>query len=423
MKKTIFPQEQTFWYLKREDIEPLRTDREADVIVVGGGMAGLTAAQCFANKGKKVILLEAFYCGAGASGKSSGFITPNGEISISGFMERYGKAGGQTIWRSIESGVELIRRNIIDNKLDCDYNEEDSMIVANREKDLKILIEEAENLELLGHKKNFVSKEELPSILGSTKYYGGVIYANNFGINAYKYCQGMKSILQKQGVEIYEDTPVLALQDHLVTTKHAKVKAKHIIVCADRFIPNLGKLTDTIYHIQTVLMASQVLTTEQMKQIFPQRRLMVWDTDSVYQYFRLTGDRLLLGGGSLWSLYDKRPNYHNHLIYKKYTDYVADKFGMEIQFEHIWPGLIGVSKDIAPIAGPDKDDKSIYYIGAAAGLPIAAMLANYCAENLVDGRDDLHDYFSPYRKFPIGGLVQKMLGNKVSFALSNKLSS
>jgi gamma-glutamylputrescine oxidase len=102
MKKIIFPQDENFWYLARQEIGPLRNNLEADVVVIGGGMAGITAAQAFAQKGKKVVLLEAYFCGAGASGKSSGFITPNGEIGLSEFVRRYGVEGGLAIWNLLE---------------------------------------------------------------------------------------------------------------------------------------------------------------------------------------------------------------------------------------------------------------------------------------------------------------------------------
>ena len=63
MKKTLFPQTQNFWYLKRPDtVTSLQKDIETEVVVIGGGMAGITAAQAFAKKGKKVVLLEAYFC-------------------------------------------------------------------------------------------------------------------------------------------------------------------------------------------------------------------------------------------------------------------------------------------------------------------------------------------------------------------------
>lgn len=424
MKKFVFPQDQNFWYLKRADIEPLRTDKEADVVVVGGGMAGLTAAHAFCQKGKKVILLEAFYCGSGASGKSSGFITPNGEISLSEFVARYGAEGAKTIWDAIEKkGLEHIRSTIEKYQIDCDYVEADSLEVASKKSDVEIILKEAENLSKFGYATNFIKKDDLSSILGSKRYHAGVTYPKSFGINTYKYCQGLKDVLSAQGVEIYEETPVLSIENHLVTTLHAKVRASHIIVCADRFIPTLGKLTQKIYHAQNFLLASETLPQDVIKKIFPKEKYMVWDTDLIYQFFRLTRDRLLIGGGSIWNIYNKHAAGHSDYMHNKLTNYIATTFpDLDIQFEQMWTGLIGVSKDIAPVAGLDKEMKSIYYIGAAAGLPFAAMLGNYSADHLLDSDNMLCDYFSPYRKFPVGGALQTVMGTKLSFAISHWIS-
>ena len=73
--KLYLPQDQVFWYVNKRDIKPLTHDITTDVVVVGGGISGLTAAQSFGKKGCKVVLIEKNYCGSGASGKSSGFIT------------------------------------------------------------------------------------------------------------------------------------------------------------------------------------------------------------------------------------------------------------------------------------------------------------------------------------------------------------
>ncbi len=424
MKKTIYPQDQNFWYLQRSDAAPLNTHKETEVVIIGGGMAGLTAAHAFAKKGKKVILLEAHYCGAGASGKSSGFIEPNGEMSLSELVYRYGAEGAKTIWELIQKhGIDYIHNNIKHYQLNCDYTKQDSLEVASSEKDVTNILKEAENLARFGYETNFIKKEDISLILGSEKYYGGVTYPNSFGISAYKYCQAMKNILITEGVEIYEETPALNIQEHLVTTLHATIKANYIIVCTDRFTPLLGKLTKEIYHVQNFLLVSESLIPDMIQKIFPQKELMVWDTELIYNFYRMTGNRLLVGGGSILNVYNGTESYHSNYMYKKLTGYIKNIFpNLEIQFEQMWPGFIGVSKDIAPLAGPDKDAQSIYYIAAAAGLPIAAMLGNYCADYILDGADTLKNYFSPYRKFPVNNTLQTLLGTKITFAISNWIS-
>ena len=67
------PQDEVFWYLNESAIKPLTHDIKTDVVIIGGGMAGLSAAQKFLEKNVKVVLIEKNYCGSGATGKSSGF--------------------------------------------------------------------------------------------------------------------------------------------------------------------------------------------------------------------------------------------------------------------------------------------------------------------------------------------------------------
>ena len=155
MQNIWMPKDQTFWTLNNNHINTCRQDTETDIAIIGGGIAGLSAAQAFEKKGKKVILLEQYYCGSGASGKSSGFITPNAELSLTDFANRYNMDVASQIWQFITSGVEDIRRNIQDHNFICDNVLQDTLVVANSKKHLKILETESNNLAKLNYKTAF----------------------------------------------------------------------------------------------------------------------------------------------------------------------------------------------------------------------------------------------------------------------------
>ncbi len=421
MKNIWMPNDNVYWYTKPDSINYCKEDIQTDIAIIGGGMAGLSAAQAFNKKNKKVVLLEQYYCGAGASGKSSGFITPNAELSLSEFAHRYNQDIANQIWKFIMGGVQDIKNNIIENKFICDYAPQDSLELANNNNDLKKLKKEYDNLSKFGYDTKFYDSKDIKDLINTSAYAGGIVYGNTFGINSYLYCQELKKLLQKLGVTIYEETPVTSINENIINSLHAKIKAEYIIVCTDRFMPQLQLLKQEVYHAQTFLMISQKLTDNQIKTIFPNNIFMSWDMEFIYNYFRVTGEkRLLLGGGSILTTYSSKAQHDYSAITYKLTNYLKNKFpSLNIQFEYQWPGLIGISKDIGPIAGKDKDKSYIYYITAATGLPIAAALGKYSAESIIDGRNDLDPYFSPYRPFPIAGILQKILGTKISFALSN----
>jgi gamma-glutamylputrescine oxidase len=426
MKKiNVTLQDQVYWYLNKDTaFAPLTHDIVTDIVVVGGGMAGLTAAQQFAQKGCKVVLIEKDFCGGGASGKSSGFITPDSELSLFELIRCFGAETGKKLWKLIGSGVDIIEGNIKQYHLECDYQKQDTLILANSARAFRNDIQKEYTIrKQVGYESVLYTHEGVRDVIGSGAYKGGISYGGTFGIHAYKYCSEMKKILQEAGVQIYEQTAALSIEDNIVRTPHATIKADHIIVCTDRFEPAASLLWDKVYHVQTFLMMSAPLSDNQITQIFPNKPFMVWDTDMVYQYYRITGDnRLMLGGSDLLYTYADE-SHNNKRVAQKLIRYFNAKFpSVNVTFEYMWPGLIGISKDVFPVAGFDKNRPSVYYIAGACGLPFASALGAHCADRIMNNNYEFDEYLSPYRSFKLGSTMQRLLGTRLTFALSNFLS-
>lgn len=424
MNINLYPLPYPLWTLKLKTFPSLSGSIKTNVVIVGGGMTGLSAAQAFLNKGLSVAIVEKNYCGAGASGINSGFITPDSELSLTDLTAIYGQEAASQLWKFSLSGVDLIKNNIKNFSIDCDYQEQDTLVLANTKKRFDIRIkEEFENRVKLGYDAVLYNDKNLSLTVNSGKYHGAVSYGGSFGIQPFDYCQAMKDNLSNQGVLIFEDSPVIKVDSKGVYTQFGSVFADYIVLALDRFIPNLSNLKTEVYHAQTFLLVSKVLDEEQIKSIFPNKRYMVWDTDLIYQYYRITGEnRLLLGGSSFLYNYSKNRSFDNKIVFNKLTKYFKNKFPQtNIEYEYMWPGMIGLSKDIMPIGGPDKYNSNIYYAGTASGLPWSAALGMYIADHAINHRTELDAYFSPYRKFFIGNTIQSFLGTKLSFALSNFL--
>ncbi len=418
---SLMPQDQVFWYLDKQSPKRLHGTIKTDVVVVGGGMAGLSAAQSFRDKGCSVVLLEKNYCGAGASGKSSGFITPASEYNVSDLVRLFGQHEANRLWQFACSGVQSIKKNIEAFGIDCDYQQQDSLLVANSSSAYAKITSEYDAHQKLSYKSQLYDKAALASIVRSPEYYGGVSYPDTFGINTYRYCQAMKATLETSGVQIFEETPVVTVHANGVDTVDARLEADHIIVCVDRFAPDLKLLANDVFCAQTFLMLSAPLSDATIKQLFPDRPFMVWDSDLLYYYYRIIeGNRLMIGGTNLTSIFWGKEQHNSRTMVTALQGYAKKKFpNIVINFEYFWPGLIGISKDILPIADYDSVMPKVYYINAVAGLPWAAALGRYSADKILDKRDDLDHYFSLTRKFPVGLLAQSIVGKRIAFGLSN----
>jgi len=415
-----------YWYSLKDPKpgESLVGEIKTTVAVIGGGMAGLSCAQKLREAGCSAIIIEKDFCGSGASGKTSGFITPDSEIELSSLLATYGIEKAKRIWEFVVSGVENIRKNIRDYNISCEYQVQDSLFIANNASGLKHVKKENEARKQLEYTSTFYDRIKLKEIIGSKNYVGAVRYPDTFGMNSYLYCQVMKDSLRDSGVAIYEQTPVERIVGHEIFTPKGKITAEHIIVCADRFIPDLGALKKEIYHVQTFLGITKPLSVKQVQNIFPQDQMMVWDTDLVYNYFRLTGDnRLLIGGGDVLYTYARSVTDNTKRFEKRLKSYIDKKFsGLNIEMEYIWPGMLGVSKDLLPIVGTDKNNNNIFYVGAASGLPWAMALGRYAAENVLNGRNEFDEDFSPKRHFVIGPRIQSLLSTPVTYALSHGIA-
>lgn len=415
-----------YWYDQKKVtyLPMLDGDKQTEVVIVGGGMAGLSAAQRLIKDGRSVMLVEKDFCGSGASGKSSGFITPDSEIELSALLTSYGPEKAREIWEFVLSGVEIVRRNILEHAIPCDYQTQDSLFIANNQAGFAYIRNEHETRQLLGYKSTLHDGASVKSIMGSLEYTGGVQYPDTFGINSFLYCQALKDIIISQGAIIYEQTPVTDIQEGMVVTKSGSIRARHIIVCADRFIPDFGRMEKEIYHVQTFLGMSRPLGNAEIAKMFPENKLMVWDTDLVYNYFRAAGgNRLLIGGGDLLYTYARSVSQNTERFKKRLTRYIQKKFPfLPIELEYIWPGMLGVSKDLLPVMGFDPDSKHIWLVGAATGLPWAAALGYYAAEKYLSGRNEFDDIFSWKRKFVIGRRMQAILTTPPTYALSHGIA-
>jgi len=222
-------------------------------------------------------------------------------------------------------------------------------------------------------------------------------------------------------VRIFEQSSVTRWSSQGVETAHGKVQAAHVLVCTDRFLPSLGLAPREIYHAQTFLAISEPLRDADVARLFPQAPLMVWDTGLVYHYFRLTGEqRLLIGGGTLASTYALHERHEPQQVARRLAQYLARHFPlMRIRFAAAWPGLIGISKDFAPVIGQDLSTPNVSFAGGAAGLPWAAALGRYLAEKILDGRSELDAILAVERDFPIGPNVTGLVGRPAAFALAH----
>jgi gamma-glutamylputrescine oxidase len=412
---------QVHWYSGMPKEAPIRLEGriEADVVVVGGGMTGLSAAEWLRDHaGRQVVLLESTFCGGGATGRSSGFITPDSELQVSDLVRRFGVDEARRLSMAAQGACEHIRGNVERYSIACDLVQADCLYLGAGRRGLGVIREEHATRERLGFDSKLYLEDALRAVLGSGRYTGGVRYGRTFAIDPNAYARGMRAALVGRGVRIFEDTPAVTLARGRVETPRGSVSAQHVLVCLDRFARELGVTRDT-WRTQTFLILSEPLDRAVRESLFPAGPMLAWDTDLIYQYFRLTGDgRLLVGGGTLRETYT-RVRYDSRTP-KRLERFIRKTFPAltEVRFESTWPGLIGVTRDFLPLAGPVPQLPDQIQAVCAAGLPWSVLAGQAAARAITDATTDFDHHFSPARHFDMAGLTS-LLPVPLSFALSH----
>ncbi|MGH7000602.1 MAG: NAD(P)/FAD-dependent oxidoreductase [Stellaceae bacterium] len=421
---------QNWWYTTllsaRNPIQPpLASDISADIVIVGAGMAGLSAALRLSDLGSRVVLIDRNICGGSTTGKSAGFLTPDSELELSQILRRFGQQGAHELWQVPENGIALMRETVQTHGIDCDLLTQDSLFLANDASGTKDVHEEAEARRRLNYPLTEYRAAELSKVIGSTAYKGAVRYPGCYGIDALRYSQGVKRVLLERGVRIFESTEAHAIDGHRIRTHGGSVTADRIIVCADKPTKAFSPYAENVFHAETFLTISEPLTDKEVAGVFPGDPMQCWDTDVVYSYWRLTGDRrLLLGGGSMLTTYVRNavtsPRIAARVIRKLRRKFPALA---NLAFLQYWPGLIDMTRDLFPTVLRDPDAPWVQFVLGCVGLPWASFCGDFAARHArsTETQQDhlYYRYFRPDRPFLMPLWSEKVLGKPIVFSLNN----
>jgi glycine/D-amino acid oxidase-like deaminating enzyme len=219
-------------------------------------------------------------------------------------------------------------------------------------------------------------------------------------MNELAVARGLRDALVRLGVRIYEGTPAVEIGARRVRTVHGEVRAPLVFACLDRFAPELGVARNEAYHQQNFIIVSEPLSDEIKRSMFPDGPLIVTDAHSVYHYFRLTPQGRLVAGGGLASEAYRRQLASAEKGGSYLADFIRGKFPVleGVNFTHCWPGKMGVSRDLLPLAGPvPVEGGKIHVAMCGAGMAWSVLAAETAAQFAVEGEAPLARFFALQR--------------------------
>jgi glycine/D-amino acid oxidase-like deaminating enzyme len=290
------------WHIEaRPAVEPQPLPEAADVVVVGSGYCGVTAAAELARRGRACVVLESGDIGAGASTRNAGMVIPELKHSPRALDRRYGALAGQLIAAVFEAFASLEER-IETDSIACDYSRPGSLVVASHAVRAAALRAEAREWNERGVDARFVTEDELHDELGSDRFYGGLMLPATGALHPAKLHAALVQRALDGGAVLHPHTRAERVERRraggfTVTTNRGAIDTADVFVATNAYADGLlPALRRRVLPIGSFIIATEPLDEPTAHSLIPRGR-MVYDTRHFLSYWRLTPDRRMLFGG------------------------------------------------------------------------------------------------------------------------------
>lgn len=216
-------------YIEKNKYPKLQEDIEVDVLIIGGGITGISTAYHLLDTNLNICLIERNQIASGISSRTTGKLTYLQNLIYSNITNYYSKDVAKKYYDSQKETIELVENIVHYNQIDCDYKRQKSYLFASLKEDVTKIKKEKELLEEFG--ENITEIKKLPVDIHSNY---GISVSNTAYFNPVKYLNQLANICQNRGVKIYEDTRVLKLikenNKYICLTDNSKIIAKKVII-------------------------------------------------------------------------------------------------------------------------------------------------------------------------------------------------
>lgn len=386
----------------------------ADIAIIGGGLAGLSAAYHLLRRrpGARVVLLEAQQLGAGASGRTTGMLSPGVGQSLISLVRRLGPERAQALYRQTLSAVSEVAALIEQEAIACELQMSGQLVVARSPGGRRRLAAQAELLHALALPGESIDDDVLsrtirlrplhasrPSAALTDSGPAALRFPCAGILHPIKLIAGLSRCVQVRGGAMYAQARVHKLIKPSTSEPSVRlildggeVLASQVVIATAGYTPQLGHLRGRILPVELQALVTEPLSDAALAAIGWAGREGVLDARRLFSYFRLTADRRILFGG-------ERPRYGwggaasdssaRERALGRLGAELASTFphGIELSVAGGWSGVIGYVLDALPsIAALPDCARIVQAVGwCGHGVALATASGAWVADILCDG--------------------------------------
>jgi glycine/D-amino acid oxidase-like deaminating enzyme/nitrite reductase/ring-hydroxylating ferredoxin subunit len=393
----------SFWIEsgKMPAFSELTNDIQTDILIIGGGIAGLTTAYLLAKSGKKITLVEDGQLASGESGRTTAHLTAALDDRYYYLENVFGEKAAALAAESHSAAIDTIERIVASENLDCHFKRVTGYLFSHPSDDPQNLEKEFEATRKAGLKTNL--RNGIPGLNGN--YVRCIEFPNQGQFHITKYLAGLANAIVKLGGTIYTESHATEIGKTGAKVNGYTVTANHIVVATNSPVNDIVTMHTKQHAYRTYVIAGKVKKGKLPYALW-------WDTGDAkskwiaepYHYVRLEQyedqyDLLILGGEDHKTGQSDAENIDAPERYDKLESWAKTHFPDMETVEYRWSGQVLEPVDSMGFMGKNPGDDNIYIITGDSGkgmthTTIGAMILT----DLINGIDNRWaDLYSPSR--------------------------
>ncbi|MGY6124485.1 NAD(P)/FAD-dependent oxidoreductase [Paraburkholderia strydomiana] len=366
-------------------------DGLADVVVIGAGFTGLSAALALGKRGASVTVVDAGRVGGGASGRNGGQVNTGVAQDFVALAAQLGIERASACYRAFADAVDTVERLIREEQIDCDYLASGKLKLASKPHHLAHLEKTADLIRrTVDTDIELIDGDRIRSEVQSDSFHGGLLQRHGGQMHMGKFTVGLAEAAVRRGAKLYENAAVTSIvkdgSAHRVVTTRGEVRAKQVLIATgpSRHGP-FGWYRRRLAPVGSFIVVTEPLPPELLAKVLPNRRAYT-TTRLMHNYFRVTPDsRLLFGGRARFTASERPSDAKSGRILQQG---LAAMFPMlsSARIDYCWGGLVDISADRLPHAG--QHDGIYFSMGYSGhGTQMSTHMGQVMAD-VMDGRED-----------------------------------
>src|SRR5688572_3386539 len=347
----------------------LTTDMETDVLIIGGGIAGLTTAYCLVSSGKRVVVVEDGLIGSGESGRTTAHLTYALDDRYFTLEKLFGQEKTKLAAQSHVAAVDWIEETIRKEHFNCDFKRVDGYLFLHP-------TDKAETLEkeLEATRRADLPTELLHVIPGIAGENGHCIHFPRQGqFHIMKYLNGLAHSIVEKGGKIFTRTRATHIGEKGATAGGYNIKASHIVVATNTPVNNIVTMHTKQFPYRTYVIAATIPKNVVIPALW-------WDTGNQeskwitapYHYVRLQTyndvfDLLIAGGEDHKTGQADKEEIPEEERYEKLIEWTTKRFPQIKDIVYRWSGQVMEPLDSLAFIGKNPGNDNVYIITGDSG--------------------------------------------------------